>query len=51
MRGIRKNLIKQVMEQHDRLVGGQIKREVFKKHLEQFSIDEIQVELDRLKAL
>lgn len=51
MRSIRKNLIKQVMDQHDRLVGDKIKREVFKKHLEQFSDEEIQVELVRLKTL
>jgi len=51
MHARRKHLITQVMEQYVRLNGDdEIKRRVFKKHLEQFSDAEIETEIMVLKG-
>lgn len=50
MRARRRHLIDQVVEQHARLVGDEVARKEFKRHLEQFSDDEIERELVELKA-
>ena len=50
MRARRKDLIRQVIEQHARLVGDEVERKEFKKHLEQFTDEEIETELAILKG-